>query len=110
MVNLVAVVYVLVPILLDLTWQLIIKCLRETFAQLLGQIAQPDLYRVIKSNSSNSLLQKKESGKGPSLGCTVQEEDGHSKRENGRVFQYFLPPTLPGHLCPATEAKGIKRL
>ena len=48
-----------------------------------------------------------ESGNGPSLGCAVLEENGHTKRER-RGFRYIFPHTFPGHFCPVTEAKGKK--
>ena len=48
-----------------------------------------------------------ESGNGPSLGCAVLEENGHTKRERWSLLVMRAHP-FPGHFCPVTEAKGKK--
>ena len=57
--------------------------------------------------SGNGLSCTEESGNGPSLGCAVQEENDNPKGESWEVFSIFTP-SLSGHICPVTEAKGKK--
>ena len=51
----------------------------------------------------------KERGKGPSLGCAVEEEDGYSKGKMGGFF-VMLPHIFLVIFVLQTEAKGIKRI
>ena len=67
--------------------------------------AQLWVFRLLLESIISSCIE--ESGKCSSLGCAVQEENGHNKGENGRFF-YVSPFIFTGPFCPANRGQRRK--